>query len=406
MNCRELIEQSILRTLLTDYKQWLKKTISSRDFKIPIHRKIFEAMEDQDSKEGLVNFLGTALRVKNFGLTTINNIVDREYCSQDLFTINTNERYLREINKETLVADIINEVGNEPSQVEAELSKRLAEINREAEKPENLFNEIYKEMEQLSSNPDTMLGIKTGYEELDNRTYGLKPGELWIIAARPSMGKSVFALNIAYNTALQGKHVYIQALEETKKNITKRLMSRITGIELHRIMSGRLKSEEWPAITASYKTIDDLKITIDDTSGLKSADIANRIRSCNSKRKIDLVIIDHIQEVYDKEQNRHLAISSALNTFKSTTKNMGIPLIVISQINRAVEARKENRPFLGDLKESGDIEAKADNVLMLYRDDYYSKTNTGIMEVLLAKARNGITGTFNLTFNGSRMTIS
>lgn len=311
--------------------------------------------------------------------------------------------------KEVKKVEAINEISKNAKDLNIQEAikklKKLDDLEIETEEKKNIYSEIYEEYEVLAE-LGTLPGLSTGYNDLDNKIYGFLDGNIYIIAARPSMGKSCFALNIIKNIAKTGKNVLLFALEETKKNIIKRLTANYTGIHLHRLMLGKIKENEWELILSAQNEIEKLGIVIDDRAGLTSQQIVKRIHAENKKKKVDIVVIDHIQELADKAQNRHLAISEGIANIKACTKELDCPVILLSQLNRGVESRVEKRPTLADLKESGDIEAKADCVMFLYRQGYYDMNeNEQEIEVIIAKARNGRLGKSTLKFDGSRMTI-
>lgn len=408
---RRLIERCVIRDIAIDKQAWNLCTLKEEDFKEGSCRKIFKFMKEiEKENRDPTDLVELAMKLEHGDSAFFQNILngDLENHSWGVGSIKSHQNLLRKLNQQTIVTEVLGHYGSDnPELVREKIAEAMKELSEpDQENQDSMYSEIYKEYERLSELEGALPGISSGYSNLDNRIYGFQPGEMYIIAARPSMGKSAFALNIAKNAAQSGKNILLFALEETKKNIIKRLTAMIARIHIHKLMLGKIEKHEWPEIIQAHDKISKLPLTIDDESGMKSQEIARRIKVANQKEKVDLVIVDHLQEIYDEDQNRHLAISQSLNNLKSTTKNLGIPLILLSQINRAVEMRTSKQPILSDLKESGDIEAKADCVMLLYREAYYNnECNGDDMIVSVAKARNGICGNVNLQFNGAIMTV-
>ena len=255
-------------------------------------------------------------------------------------------------------------------------------------------------------------GIATGFKDLNKTTSGLQKSDLILLAARPSMGKTGFVLNLASNIAIkspqnrQPKKVGIFSMEMSKEQLAQRMLSTSTGIKSQDIRTGKMKKEEWDLLQAKSNEISKGNLYIDDTPGLTVAELRSRARKLKSSKGLDLVIIDYLQLMQGKkskggEVNRQQEISEISRALKALARELDIPVVALSQLSRAVEMRAEKRPLLSDLRESGSLEQDADIVMFLYRDDYYNKesTNQNIAELIVAKNRNGPTETIRLQFN-------
>jgi replicative DNA helicase len=257
-----------------------------------------------------------------------------------------------------------------------------------------------KEINEILKNPNVIRGLPSGFYELDRLTSGFHGGELTVIGARPGMGKTAFALNIAFNVASQGKKVLFFSLEMGKKQLSLRTYSMISEIPLSKIRSGLLNDEEVEKITNSYLENADVlekMVLIDDVSYL--SDI---MKIAYSMDNIDLIIVDYLQliKTKNKYQMRYQELADIANSLKFLSKDLDIPIIALAQVNREVEKKADKRPTLSDLRESGDIEATADIVMFLHREGYYKGNNDdNTAEVIVAKNRNGESGIVRLSFD-------
>ncbi len=246
-------------------------------------------------------------------------------------------------------------------------------------------------------------GISTGFTDFDNLTSGLQPSDLIIVAGRPSMGKTALALNIAFNAALEDKvGVAIFSLEMSSLQLGIRLLGCDAMIDGWKLRKGALQDDDYLRLTDSANRLSELPIYIDDSSGLSALEIKAKARRLKKKHNISLVIIDYLQLMQSKKavESRQLEISDISRSLKALAKDLDIPVLAVSQLNRKVEDRPNKRPMLADLRESGAIEQDADLILFIYREEMYNRTeeNKGKAELIVAKHRNGPTGFVNLTF--------
>ena len=247
-------------------------------------------------------------------------------------------------------------------------------------------------------------GVATGFADLDYKTAGLQPSDLVLIAARPSMGKTAFALNIAQNVCFKDKKsVAIFSLEMSKEQLVNRLLSLESRVDSKSIRSGNVSSKDWEGIIEGASTIGESGLIIDDSAGISVGELRSKCRKYKAEHKdLSLIIIDYLQLMSSsrRSDSRQQEISDISRSLKSLARELNLPVVALSQLSRAVEKRDDHRPMLSDLRESGAIEQDADVVMFLYRDDYYNKETEkkGIAEVIIAKQRNGPTGTTELVW--------
>ncbi len=259
-------------------------------------------------------------------------------------------------------------------------------------------------IEKASRNKGNVTGIATGFLDLDYKTAGMQPSDLILIAARPSMGKTAFVLNIAeYAAFRQGKTVAIFSLEMSKEQLVNRLFSMEAKVDSQHLRTGKLSDAEWEKLIESAGEIGKSNLIIDDTPGISISELRSKCRKYKLENDLELIIIDYLQLMSGSGRStdsRQQEISDISRSLKALARELHVPVIALSQLNRTVEQRPDHRPMLSDLRESGAIEQDADVVMFLYRDDYYNKDTDrpGIAEVIIAKQRNGGTGTIELVW--------
>ena len=268
----------------------------------------------------------------------------------------------------------------------------------------DILDENLKTLTKLYKEGNRVPGIPSGYIDLDKLTAGFQPSDLILIAARPSMGKSSLALNIAQHVALQeGKSVAIFSLEMSKEQVVNRILSSEMEIENMKLKTGDINSDEWQKVAVGAAQISEAAIYVDDTSDISAAEMRAKCRRLKLKKQLDMVIIDYIQLIAGGKRNesRQQEITEISRNLKILAKDLHIPVIALSQLSRAPEQRQNHRPMLSDLRESGAIEQDADMVMFIYRDDYYDKEteNPNVTELIVAKNRNGSTGDVKLRWH-------
>jgi replicative DNA helicase len=248
-------------------------------------------------------------------------------------------------------------------------------------------------------------GLPTGFERLDKMTAGMHPGDLIIIAGRPGMGKTAFALNVAMNAArIRKKAAVVFSLEMPKEQLANRLLCSEAKVDAGKLRTGYLARDDWPKLTAAAGTLSDLPIWLDDTPGLTLMELRAKTRRLKSEHDLGLIVIDYLQlmRAGTKTDSREQEISEISRSLKGMAKELGLPVIALSQLNRGVESRgnKDKRPQLSDLRESGAIEQDADTIMFIYRDEVYNQESTekGIAEIIVGKQRAGPTGTVKCLF--------
>ncbi|MFA5916848.1 MAG: replicative DNA helicase [Candidatus Gracilibacteria bacterium] len=276
------------------------------------------------------------------------------------------------------------------------IKNKLVHINE-------ILTQRYEEFAEVHENPSMIKNhrLQLGYKGLDFKLGGLKGGDLAIIAARPSMGKTALCLNIAQNMGLRGKSIAIFSLEMSKEQLTDRMISSAMGIDSWKLAKGELEDEEFSRIGEAMEKLSEANIYIDDSAGGSLMDLKSKARRLKMENGLDMIIIDYLQLMSTGNTfNRVQEISEISRGIKTLARDLNIPIIALSQLSRAVESRPDKRPILSDLRESGSIEQDADIVMMMYREEYYDEftDKKGLTEIFIRKNRNGPTGTAELMF--------
>lgn len=259
------------------------------------------------------------------------------------------------------------------------------------------------ELQRRVANPGALLGITTGYASLDALTLGLQSSDLIVLAARPSMGKTALALNLAEHAACDGRTVAIFSMEMSAAQLGLRMLSSLGRIDQQRIRTGALDADEWDRITPAVVAMNELPLYIDDTPALTVGELRMRARRLKHQHGLDLIVVDYLQLMQAPEaDSRASGVASISRGLKALAKELNVPVIALSQLSRALESRTDKRPLMSDLRESGGIEQDADVIAFIYRDDYYNAASEakGLAELIIAKQRNGPTGTVMLAFHG------
>ena len=270
----------------------------------------------------------------------------------------------------------------------------------------NLMKVTLAEIEELRKQGEGVTGVSTGYDELDKLTNGFQKGDLIIVAGRPSMGKTTFAMNVAEYAATHKKlPTAIFSLEMPGEQLTMRLLSSMGRVDQGRLRSGRLLEEDWPRIATAVKLFSDVPLYIDDTAGLSPTDVRARARRLVREHgSLGLIVLDYLQLMQGSKasENRATEVSDISRSLKALAKELSCPIVVLSQLNRSLEQRPNKRPIMSDLRESGAIEQDADVIIFIYRDEVYNpeSEHKGTAEIIIGKQRNGPIGTARLTFLG------
>ena len=289
--------------------------------------------------------------------------------------------------------------------------KKIFDISQERTnddfKPINqVLMDTYDMIESIYSNKSDVIGVTTGFKDLNKKINGLQRTDLILVAARPAMGKTAFALNLVQNAAIKGNaSVAVFSLEMSKEQLAQRMIAAQSNVELKKMKTGTLNDADWPRIISAMAVMSDAKIFIDDTPGIKINELRSKCRKLKMEQGLDLVMIDYLQlmESDSKNESRQQEISKISRSLKILAKELDCPVVALSQLSRAPEQRADHRPVLSDLRESGAIEQDADIVMFLYRDEYYHSDSErkDLAEIIIAKNRHGETGSVELVWMGS-----
>lgn len=286
---------------------------------------------------------------------------------------------------------------------------RIADQNRTGRKDiiplKEAMKEAFEILQVRYETQGTVTGLPTGFHDFDEMTAGLQPSDLIVLAARPAMGKTTLALNMAEYAALKSKKaVVVFSMEMSASQLAFRLISSIGRINAGRLKTGQLEDEDWSRVTMAMRLLSESKIFIDDEPALSPAKLMSKARRIKREHDLGLVVVDYLQlmQVPGNSENRATEISEISRSLKAMAKELNVPVIALSQLNRGLESRTDKRPVMSDLRESGAIEQDADIILFIYRDEYYHKDSPdkGLAEVIISKHRNGATGTVKLKFFG------
>ena len=388
------------------------------------HQELFETIKDlMESATPIDATTVTAELTKNKKLSTVGGV---EYLAEVINKVPTaanvdeyikiiNETYLRR----RLIETATNIVTDGFSSTDAigdlldGAEKKLLDVvkdrrSTEFKKIKDVLYKAQSDLEELSKQKGEVTGIPTGYHDLDRLTKGFHENELIIIAARPAMGKTAFAVNLATNMAVNfGKSVALFNMEMGAEQLVTRMLAQIGQIEMPKLTTGKLDHQDWKRVNEAISRLSDKKLFIDDTPGQTVSEIRSKCRRlANSEEGLDIVIIDYLQLISGSAKylgQRQQEVSEISRSLKTMAMELNIPVIALAQLSRSVEGREDKRPLLSDLRESGSIEQDADIVAFLYRDDYYNKEasidpNTSKSEFIMGKHRNGPTATVEFIF--------
>lgn len=416
-------EQSVLGSMIID-KVAIGEAIEvlrPDDFYRDTHKTIYEAIVDLYQKDSAVDIVTLSEKLKaNNQLDLVGGITYVTELSGSVITTSNVGSYIGIVkDKSTLRRlirasnEIIDESYNNQDSVEDIVGiaeKKIFDIasNRETsdfEAMSAVLERGFNEIEKLFINKGMTTGVPSGFNDLDAKTSGFQKGDMVLIAARPSMGKTTFALNIAENAALRsGKRVAIFSLEMSKEQLAYKLLCSEAHVDMLRLRTGNLDERDWENLARASGPLGSSKIFIDDTAGITVMEMRSKCRRLKIEHGIDLIIIDYLQLMAGSKGNesRQQEVSEISRSIKAIAKEMQCPVIALSQLSRAPEQRADHRPMLSDLRESGSIEQDADLVMFLYRDEYYDKEteDKNMAECIIAKQRNGPVGTIKLAWLG------
>ncbi|HAE92792.1 MAG TPA: replicative DNA helicase [Tissierella sp.] len=414
-------EQSVLGAMILD-KEAINTAIEiirPDDFYKEANKEIFEAILILFNKNEPVDLITLSEELKRRGtLENIGGVTYLANLSSGVATTANVKYYCKIVEEKSILRRLIRscddviaksyENSDEVNAIIENAEKAIFDItqgrHREGFSPLNeVLLSSFSQIEERAANQGTLTGLTTGFIDLDNKLSGLQKSDLILLAARPSMGKTAISVNIVTNAALKANaKVAVFSLEMSKEQLVQRMISATAHVDLQKIISGRLSEEEWIQVINAMGPLSQAEIFIDDTAGISLMEMKAKCRRLKIEKGLDLVMIDYLQlmQLDGRQESRQQEISAISRGLKALAKEMECPVIALSQLSRAPELRTDHRPILSDLRESGAIEQDADVVLFLYRDEYYhedsEKKNIG--EVIIAKHRNGPTGSLELVF--------
>ncbi|MFZ2288559.1 MAG: replicative DNA helicase [Halopseudomonas yangmingensis] len=420
-------EQSVLGGVMLDNNAWerIAELVSENDFYRHDHRQIFRALSS------------LAARNQPFDVVTVAETLDREGLGEQVgglaylgqlakntpssANIVAYAQIIREratlrqlISTSSEIADnAFNPRGRQAGEILDEAEQKIFAIAESRPKtggpqPVNeLLTRAIDRIDTLFNSDGSITGLSTGFGDLDNMTSGLQPADLVIVAGRPSMGKTTFAMNLVENAVLRSeKAVLVFSLEMPGESLIMRMLSSLGRIDQTKVRSGRLEDDDWPRLTSAVNLLNDRKLFIDDTAGLSPMEMRARARRVVREHgELSLIMIDYLQLMRiggSSSENRTNEISEISRSLKALAKEFNVPVVALSQLNRSLEQRPNKRPINSDLRESGAIEQDADVIMFVYRDEVYhpDSQDKGIAEIIIGKQRNGPIGTARLAFLG------
>ncbi len=413
-------EQAVLAAILIDDKSIDKvlPILDPNDFYHPSNKHIYTHLLKLHNDNKPLDIVTLSASLNETG--EMNKAGGLEYVSSlvSILPNSSNIIHYAEIVKDKSLLRHLIEESSDISEKAYSFSGNVSELIDEAEKKifslaeykvkkdiysiSDMIEDTIEKLEKLYNNKEQITGVPTGFIDLDKITNGMQNSDLVIIAGRPAMGKTAFALNIALNAARKANSsVAIFSLEMSSQQLVQRLLSSEARIDASKLRSGKLYKEDWDNLTTASSELNELKLFIDDTPAINVTELRAKCRRLKRESGLDMVIIDYLQLMSGgKSDNREQQISEISRSLKALAKELDIPVLALSQLNRSVEGRNDKRPMPSDLRESGAIEQDADIIIFLYRDEVYHKDSNdkGVAEIIIAKHRHGPTGVVRLTF--------
>jgi replicative DNA helicase len=417
-------EQNILGGLLMEPEilSSITDLVRTEDFYSPRHRLIFDIMKKQKAQNRPADIVHVTTGLKELGELqtcggheylmkliegTISASRIESYC--EILKQKSIQRGLITSCKEIQTRSFQNTFKNIDELVDFAL-KEMQNIDNSRSSKDTLVDvlsvmkTVIPEIEARAKSGNSLVGISSGFQNIDSLTLGFKPSELIIAAARPSMGKTAFSLNLAYNMAVTSrKRIAYFSVEMPKETLVLRMLASAAGIDLGRLQSGQIRDNEWSKLIDRASKISDTELYIDDSNPLSPAELRSRCRYLKHTKGLDCVMVDYLQLMRSlgKAESREREVAEISSTLKSVAKELKIPVIALAQLNREADKRDGNRPVISDLRDSGSIEMDADVIMMLLREDYYNKDDPSIAghaEIIVGKNRNGKTGVAKMKF--------
>lgn len=415
-------EQAVIGAVLLQAEALITamERLRSEDFYSSAHQRIYEAMVELAESNQPVDLVTLTAHLQDQQL--LEEIGGVSYLSRLANAVPTAanvDYYSQIVEEKSMLRRLIRTATNivsdgyansdEVGVLLSDAEKKILEIsNRRAGggfvSIRDVLMEVFEKVEQLYSNQGGTTGIPSGFTDLDKMTAGFQRSDLIIVAARPSVGKTAFALNIAQNVGVRAREtVAIFSLEMSAAQLVQRMICAEANVDAQRMRTGHLEGDDWEKLTMAIGSLSEAQIFIDDTPGITVAEIRAKCRRLKKERGLGMILIDYLQLISGRGkagENRQQEVSEISRTLKHIARELEVPVIALSQLSRGVEQRQDKRPMMSDLRESGSIEQDADIVSFLYRDDYYDKESEkkNIIEIIIAKQRNGPVGTVELVF--------
>ena len=420
-------EQSVLGGLLLERSAWdlVADRITEEDFYRHNHQIIFRAIKDLHNAQSPSDVITVSERLEQTGnLQPCGGLAYLGVLANSVPSAANITAYADIVRERSICRQLI-KVGSEIStsafrqdgvpikdkldhaeHLIFEIAEHGALTGKGFEKVSDMLPQVVDRISELYETESDLTGLPTGFNDFDQMTAGLQNSDLVIIAGRPSMGKTALAMNVAENVAIQHKKsVAIFSMEMSSEQLVMRIISSLGRIDAKNVRTGKLGQNDWPRITSAISLLDEAPIYIDDTGALSPMELWARARRLKRRHGLDLIIVDYLQlmRIASNTENRATELSEISRTLKALAKELNIPVIALSQLNRSLEQRPNKRPLMSDLRESGAIEQDADLIVFIYRDEAYNpdSPDKGTAEIIIAKQRNGPTGMTKLAFLGT-----
>lgn len=416
-------ERAVLSACLRDQEAMGEATglLGADDFHLPRHRAVFAACQQLMQRGDPVEAVGVAVELEKQGMLAefggpafIDELLDVGSSPANVIyhaKVVAERSRLRQLIQ--ISHDVARDAYDNATPADELLDHAQNEFFQLSQKTEartyrplkTLAGETFEQIQKAFHNKEKVTGVETGFTELDNITGGLQRSDLIIVAGRPAMGKTSFALNLAFNSAYKYKRpVGVFSLEMSSEQLCMRLISSQGRLDNHAVRTGKLRDTDWPRLTQALSDLTNTPMYIDDTSGISLLEIRSKARRMVMQHGVRLIVIDYLQLINagGRVENRQQEISTISRSLKGLAKDLDVPIVALSQLSRAVESRSGNRPMLSDLRESGAIEQDADIVMFVYRQEVYEPENPDVRnlaEIIIGKHRNGPIGTVRLQFD-------
>ncbi|NDI36925.1 replicative DNA helicase [Chengkuizengella sediminis] len=414
-------EQAVLGAILLDSEALITalEIIKEDDFYKTSHQRIFEIIISLGEDQEPIDLVTVTARLQD--KQWLDGVGGVSYLSELANAVPTSaniDYYAKIIEEKSILRKLIRTAtqivsngytsSEDISNLLGEAEQKILEISNRRQNNgfvaiKDVLMDVFEQVEFLYNHKGGISGVPSGFTDLDKMTTGFKPNDLIIVAARPSVGKTAFALNIAQNVGVRAKEtVAIFSLEMSASQLVQRIICAESNVDAGRLRTGALEEDDWEKMTMAIGALSEANIFIDDSPGITVSEIRSKCRKLKQEHGLGIILIDYLQLIHGRGNgdNRQQEVSEISRNLKALARELEVPVIALSQLSRGVEQRQDKRPMMSDLRESGSIEQDADIVAFLYRDDYYDKESEkkNIIEIIIAKQRNGPVGTVELVF--------